>query len=166
MIRKKGLIEVLCGEADTEELLDSLENLPDGDYKFLIYDEAKNRSLPQLKYLFGIVLKTISESLPDHPQIDALYRYFEEVYAPIHVCRIAGEKFEYFDLKNEKPIELDNVIKKIVQHAATQWNIKIEERDALKLPGAQEAYVDAYTEMWKHHLSSNTLSNNSNECRS
>lgn len=166
MIRKKGLIEVLCGEADTKELLDSLDNLQDGEYKFLIYDEAKNRSLPQLKYLFGIVLKTISDALPGHPKIDALYRYFEEVYAPIHVCEIDGEKFEYFDLKNEKPIELDNVIKKIVQHAAKQWNIKIEERDALRLPGAQEAYIGAYTEMWKHHLSSNTLSNNSNECRS
>ena len=119
MIKKRGRVEILCGEADTEELLDSLENLPDGEYKFLIYDEAKNRSLPQLKYLFGIVLKQISDALPEHPKIDALYRYFEEVYAPIHVCTIAGEKYQYFDLKNEKPIELDNVIRKIVQHAAS-----------------------------------------------
>ena len=70
MIKKKGRVEVLCGEADTEELLDSLENLPDGEYKFLIYDEAKNRSLPQLKYLFGIVLKQISDALPEHPKIE------------------------------------------------------------------------------------------------
>lgn len=164
MIKKKGLVEVLCGEADTKELLDSLEKLPDGEYKFLIYNEAKNRSLPQLKYLFGIVLKTIAESLSDHPSIDALYRYFEEVYAPIHVCMIAGEKFEYFDLKNEKSIELDNVIRQIIQHATEKWGIKIEEQDALKLPGAQEAYLDAYTDMWKHRLSTKTLSDNSDEC--
>ena len=38
-----------------------------GDYTILIMDDTKNKSLPQLKYLFGVVLKTISEQLPTHP---------------------------------------------------------------------------------------------------
>ena len=160
MIRKKGLVIIENGEADTKELLDSVEQLPDGEYKFLLYDEAKNRALPQLKYLFGTVLKTISESLPEHPQIEALYRYFEEIYAPMHTCIIRGEKYEYFDLKNEKTIELDNVIQKIIRHAATEWGIKIEDREALRLPGAQEAYIDAYTDMWKSYFSNHIISNN------
>lgn len=149
MIKKKGTIVVYNGDASTQELMDSVDGLKDGEYGFLIYDNSKNRLLPQLKYLFGVVLKTISENLSSHPSVEALYRYFEEVYAPIHKSNIQGEAFEYFDLKNENTIELDNVIEKIIQHATDQWNIKIPTRDELKQAEARELYVDAYAGMWK-----------------
>lgn len=151
MIKIKSLVEVQEGKANKREIIDSLNKLPDGEYEFLLYDNKKNRSLPQLKYLFGVVLRTISDNLPDHPPVDALYRYFEEVYAPIHVCNIQGERYEYFDLKNEKSIEMDDVIEKIIHHAATQWNIKVLTKEEVRESEARELYIDAYAEMWKLH---------------
>lgn len=150
MIKSKGIIMVQGDYADMKEFKDSLDNLPDGEYGYLLFDKQKNRSLPQLKYLFGVVLKTISENLPDHPSIDALYRYFEEIYAPIHTCYINGEKYEYFDLKNEKSIEMDDVIEKIIHHATNQWNISILSKEEIKASEAREPYMDAYSEMWKN----------------
>lgn len=150
MIKAKGLIEVLNDNADTKELIDSVDNLPDGEYGFLIFDKQKNRSLPQLKYLFGVVLKTISDNLDDHPPVDALYRYFEEIYAPINTCNIQGEKYDFFDLKNEKSIEMDDVIERIIHHATTTWGITIPSKDEIKAPEASEAYMGAYADMWKN----------------
>lgn len=152
MIKKKGVVSIHTNGADTRELLDSVATLSEGEYNFLIYDNEKNRPLPQLKYLFGVVLKTISDQLPEHPPVESLYRYFEEVYAPLHTTYIAGEKYEYFDLKSEKSIEMDDVINMIVRHAATQWNITIPEKDKLGAPEAKELYVDAYAEMWKNRI--------------
>lgn len=157
MIKKRGSFEVYKERADLEELIDSIDELPEGEYEYILIDKKKNRSLPQLKYLFGVVLKTISDGLPNHPTVDALYRYFEEVYAPIHVCEIDGEKFEYFDLKNENSTEVDIVIQQIVRHAAKQWGIKILERDFLKTPEARELYVDANYDLWKR-ISENSSS--------
>lgn len=150
MIKMKGVIEVHEDYTDTQELQDSVDRLSEGKYNFLIYDDNKNRSLPQLKYLFGVVLKTISEKLPSHPSIDALYRYFEEVYAPLHTCTIEGEKFDYFDLKNEKSIELDSVTERIIQHATEQWNISIPTREEMKEAEARSLYAEAYAETWKN----------------
>ena len=149
MIRKRGSFEVRKEGADLEELIDFADQLRDGEYEFVIFDKRKNRSLPQLKYLFGVVLKTISDQLPDHPPVDALYRYFEDVYAPIHVCEIDGKKFEYFDLKNENATEVDDVIQRIVRHATIEWGIEIPERDFLKLPEARQLYVEANYDLWK-----------------
>ena len=148
MIRSKGIIIVHDGYADTEELLDSVDDLPDGEFGYLLFDKEKNRSLPQLKYLFGVVLKTISEQLEDHPSVDALYRYFEEIYAPILTCDIQGERFEYFDLKHAKSIEMDDVITKIIHHAKQEWGIEMPTRDELKSAEASEAYLGAYAHTW------------------
>jgi hypothetical protein len=153
MMKKQGVIEVHNGNADTRELLDSVAHLPkEGTFLFYLYDDTRNRPLPQLKYLFGTVLKTISDQLPDHPSVESLYRYFEEVYAPIHTTYINGEKYEYFDLKNEKSIEMDDVIGMIIHHAAEQWGIKILSREELSSKEAQGNYADAQAEMWKLHL--------------
>lgn len=150
MIKLEGSFEVHEKGAGYKELEGYVNRLPPGDYNFVIYDNKKNRSLPQLKYLFGVVLKTISEKLPNHPPVNALYRYFEEIYAPIHVCNLPGlANYEYFDLKSEPTIELNNVIDNIIQHARNEFNISIPERNTLKLPEAKEAYVGAYTEMWR-----------------
>ena len=113
-----------------------------------------NKSLPQLKYLFGVVLKTISEQLPTHPPVDALYRYFEEIYAPIHVCDLpGGEKYEYFNLKNEKASEMNEVIERIIHHVNTEWGIKVMLKDKTKMPEAKELWAGAYTEQWNLPLS-------------
>lgn len=152
MIKKQGIVQVHDHDAVNGELHDSVAALPDGEYNFLIYDNSRNRPLPQLKYFFGTVLKTISDRLPDHPPVEALYRYFEETYAPMHTTYVGGEKFEYFDLKSEKSIEMDGVIEKVIRHAATQWGIKVPLKDAMSAPEAKELYIGAYTEMWKDHV--------------
>lgn len=152
MIRAKGIIEVREGCADTDELLDSVDELPNGEYGYLLFDKKKNRSLPQLKFLFGYVLKTLSEELEGHPEPKALYRYFEEIYAPIHSCKIPGEdkEYTYFDLKNEKATEMDFVIEKIIHHAMSEWKIDLLSRDRLKAAEAQEAFAGAYAETWEN----------------
>lgn len=150
MIKKKGIIKIYDNDdADFKELNDSVDGLPNGEYGFLIYDNSKNRALPQLKYLFGVVLKTISEKMESHPSPEALYRWFEELYAPIHTSYIEGEKFEYFDLKNEKSIELDNVINMIIRHAAERWNISVPSREEMRESQAREPYAEAYAGTWK-----------------
>lgn len=76
-IRSKGIVTINDGDVDLNEFKESLYDLSDGEYGFLIFDKEKNKTLPQLKYLNGVVLKRISEELPEHPGISALYRYFE-----------------------------------------------------------------------------------------
>lgn len=153
MIKAKGIIDVHNGYADTSELMDSVDHLGEGEYGYLLFDKTKNRSLPQLKFLFGYLLPTLSEQLENHPEPEALYRYFEEIYAPIHSCDIPGEErtFEYFDLKNENAAEMSNVIEKIIHHAMSEWHIDLLDRDLIKSSEAQEAYAGAYAEMWKNY---------------
>ena len=146
-IRSKGIVTINDGDVDLNEFKESLYDLSDGEYGFLIFDKEKNKTLPQLKYLNGVVLKRISEELPEHPGISALYRYFEELYAPI----LKDETYEYFDLKSAKSSEMNEVIEKIIHHAKTKWNIEIITRDELKLPSASEPYADAYASQWKDY---------------
>lgn len=156
MLHSQTRLIVQDGKACTEATNLAIDKLSDGDYTVLILDDTKNKSLPQLKYLFGVVLKRISEELPTHPPVDALYRYFEEIYAPIHTCDLPeGEKYEYFSLKNEKASEMNKVIESIIHHANTEWGIEIEPRDAIKLPEAKELWAGAYTEQWNLPLSQN-----------
>lgn len=159
MIKSKGSFEIHDYETFPKELVKTVESLPEGKYNYIVYDDKKNPALPQLKYLFGVVLQTISNNLPTHPPVDALYRYFEELYAPVHTCIINGQLFDYFDLKAEKSIEMNNVINDIIHHATSQWGITIEERDTLKAPEAAEVYMDAYIEMWKN-LTNNIIHTN------
>lgn len=79
MIRAKGIIQVHNGYADTDELLDSVDELPDGEFGYLLFDKQKNRSLPQLKFLFGYLLKTLSEEfrgIPVQKPYTAILRRF------------------------------------------------------------------------------------------
>lgn len=154
MLHGQARLVIQNNEAVTNETLAIVEKLKDGDYTVLILDDAKNRSLPQLKYLFGIVLKTISEQLSTHPPVDALYRYFEELYAPIHVCNLPnGEKFEYFNLKNEKAAQMNEVIERIIHHAKTEFGIDIMAKTKTSMPEAKELWAGAYTEQWNLQLS-------------
>lgn len=151
MIKKKGPLLVDKGEAQTEALEDAVFELKDGEYEFLIFDNRKNRALPQLKYLFGVVLMSISEGLPSHPPINALYKYFSDLYSELHVCDIQGENFRYTDLKTENATEVGNVIDKIIHHAATKWGIRVPTSDELKSADSKELYTDAYIEMWRNY---------------
>jgi hypothetical protein len=151
MIKSKGIVNVYKNNADKQELLQDVESLGDGEYGYLIFDKQSNKALPHLKYLFGIILKGISDELPDHPPVDALYRYFEEIYAPVRTCNIRGEKYEYFDLKNEKSNEVNDVIEKIIHHAETEWNISgFLKRDELKASEARAPYLEAYASQWEN----------------
>lgn len=150
MIKKKSTFDINDGCAEINEVLDIIDTLPDGHYNVLVYDDKKNRALPQLKYLCGVVLHAISEQLEEHPSINALYRYYEERFSPLRVCQINGQRFSYRDLKNEKAIEVNEVIEKIIHHATTQLGITIPSVEDMKTPGAKELYVDAYVEMWKN----------------
>lgn len=154
MIRSKGIVEVHEGYADTSELKEAVDILPNGEYGYLLFDKKKNRSLPQLKFLFGYILKTLSEELEGNPDPEALYSYFEELYAPIHRCKIPGEEneFEYFDLKNEPAAEMDYVINEIIHHAKKEWDIDLLTRERLKAAEAAELYAGAYADTWKNYL--------------
>lgn len=152
MIKKRGSFSVHKEGADTRELIDSVDALREGDYEYLIYDKRKNRSLPQLKYLFGVVLKTISDSLADHPPVDALYRWFEQAYSPIHSCNIEGSVYEYTDLKNENSATVEAFIQKVIRHARDRWGIEITDQDALKTPECSQQYIEAYAEVWRNIL--------------
>ena len=150
MIKKKGAFEVNDGYAEIEEVQNAIDTLPDGQYNFLIYDNKKNRTLPQLKYLCGVVLHAISEQLPEHPSINALYRYYEQKFSPTHICQFNGQRFSYQDLKNEKAIEVNDVIDKIIHHATTQLGVTVPSVEDVKSPGSQDLYADAYIEVWKN----------------
>lgn len=132
----------------------TVSSLKDGDYVALIMDDTKNRSLPQMKYLFGVVLRAVSDTLPEHPSVDALYRYFERLYAPSHVCNLpGGQRFEYRNLKSEKAIEVNKVVERIVHHITTEWGIDILPRKKVTAPEAKELWAGAYTEQWNLPLS-------------
>ena len=60
MLHGQARLIVQDNKAAKQEIELAIGNLKDGDYTILIMDDTKNKSLPQLKYLFGVVLKTIS----------------------------------------------------------------------------------------------------------
>ena len=75
-------------------------------------------------------------------------------YTDIHVCDLpGGEKYEYFNLKNEKASEMNEVIERIIHHVNTEWGIKVMLKDKTKMPEAKELWAGAYTEQWNLPLS-------------
>lgn len=158
MIKGKGKIRKLDGVLYKKELDEVLEKLKDSDdgYDFLVYDHKNNRQLPNLTYLHAVVLKQISDELPDHPSVTALYKYFEEIFAPEHTCTINGKEYTYFDLKNEKSIDFGNVVEKIAKYVQKHWNITIISQDEIRNAEAREFFAKAYAKLdvdWKHFLS-------------
>lgn len=145
MIKSKGTLSVSDGRVLVQGL-----KLPDGDYNYIIYDNGKNRALPYLKYLYGVVLKTISDTMLSHPPVEVLYKYFERLYGREIICEIDGEPVAVYDLKGLLSLEeADKTIDNIVRHAHQKWGIQIPDRASLTAPECREAYIDSYTEMWK-----------------
>ena len=158
MIKGQGKFRKIAGTLQKRELDVVLDELPDGEnFKFLIVDDKPNRVLPQLTYLFSVLLKVISDQLPDHPSTSALYRYFEDEFAPLHTCTINGERYEYCDLKREKAIDVGKFIEKVAEFARTEWNLEIPENKDLRKPENNELYSQAYLQQevdWCRFLSS------------
>ena len=152
----------VAGHAVIDEFRKACEELPDnGKYQFVICDDKKNRNLPFLSYFFSVVLKYISDALPDHPGTKALYRYFEDMYAPIHTVRINGRQFKYCDLKSEKAVDVNGVIEKVVEYALQEWGIEVPRQDDMKDPEMRELYSQAYLNQevdWSNFISSRKLS--------
>ena len=158
MIKQKGIIQIEDGCPNIAELKQSIAKLKNGNYEFYILDDMQNRVLPHLKYLNGVVLKTISENLPDHPDVGALYRYYEQKFAPEHTCDLLGDKFTYKDLKTEPAVEVIDVINRIIHHALTELGIRVPTLEDMKKAEAKELYVGAYAEIWKDYFSVNSSS--------
>lgn len=162
MIRGKGKLMKVAGHTVADEFIEACEKLPDNeDYLFVICDNTKNRNLPYLSYLFSVVLKYISDSLPQHPGTTALYKYFEDMFAPIHIVKIDNEQFEYCDLKSEKARDVNDVIEKIVEYAQKEWGIEVPRNEDMKDPIIRELHSQAYLNQevdWSNFISSRKLS--------
>lgn len=148
----------MAGHLYVDELNAALDNLPDGeDFKFLIVDNKRNRALPYLTYLFSVVLKALSDQLPDKPPTKALYRYFEEIFAPEHTCTIDGKAYTYQDMKSEKSNDFDVFIERIIDYSTKKWGVVFPEREELKDPKYREYYTQSYLEQeaeWISFISS------------
>lgn len=158
MIKGKGKLMKVAGHTVVDEFMRVCEKLPDNDnYLFVICDDTKNKNLPYLSYFFSVVLKYISDSLPDHPSTTALYKYFEDMFAPIHVVKINGMQFEYCELKSEKASDVNNIIEKVVEYALKEWGIEVPRQEDLKDPKVRELHSQAYLNQeveWSNFISS------------
>ncbi|MGL5690374.1 MAG: hypothetical protein ACRDD8_06065 [Bacteroidales bacterium] len=148
-IKTKGVVTIINGRYNLRDVEESLSMLTDGEYSFFICDKKKNRTMPQLKYLFGVVLRRIADELEgERADVNDLYRFFEKKFAPIKTISINGEECIVQDLKNSTHQEMGDVIEQIVLFAERELNISMPTRDELKLPQASEAYVNAYNDQW------------------
>lgn len=158
MIKGKGTFRKVAGTLQDEELKKALSKLPDNQsFEFVIVDQKDNRLLPYQIYLFNVVLKSISEQLDDHPSTEALYRYFEEKFAPPHICTIHGEKFTYFNLKGERKDDVVNFVERISEYVQKHWNIEFPDIQELKDVKVRDSYATAYLKQdidWSNFISS------------
>ena len=146
----KDILQIQDGDVELRRFKRRLLELDDGEYSVFICNKAKNKSLSQLKYLFGVVLRTIANELEgDRSTVNDLYRFFERKYAPMKTVSLNGEDLVVQDLKNCSSKEMGDVIEQIIRFADSELGITIGSREQLKDPEAQEAYVDAYNNQWE-----------------
>jgi len=152
----------VAGHTVIDEFKAACEKLPDNDnYLFVICDNTKNRNLPYISYFFSIVLKYLSDALPDHPGTTALYKFFEDMFAPIHTSKINGQQFEYCELKSEKARDVNDIIEKVVEYAQKEWGIEVPRNEDLREPELRELHSQAYLNQevdWSNFISSRKLS--------
>lgn len=148
----KDLSIIKCnGEYSIDLLRHELNKIPDGDYRVLVMDYQRNRALPFLKYLFGVVLKEISAQT--NISVDGLYKFFERKFAPVRTVEIDGEDFTFQDIKEEKSKILQDFTDNVIKYADQTWGIKITERSELQPKEAQAPYASAYTDQWREYIS-------------
>ncbi len=146
----KDILQIQEGDVELRRFKRRLLELDDGEYSIFICNKSKNKSLSQLKYLFGVVLRTIANELEgDRATVNDLYRFFERKYAPMKTVSLNGEDLVVQDLKNCSSKEMGDVIEQIIRFADSELGITIGSREQLKEPEAQEAYVDAYNNQWE-----------------
>ena len=163
MIKGKGKLTKVAGHTVVDDFKQACAKLSDGNYLFVICDETKNRNLPYLSYLFSVVLKYLSDALPSHPNTTALYKFFEDMFAPIHTSIINGKQFRYCELKSEKSTDVNEVIEKIVEYALNEWGIEVPRQEDMKDPENRELYSQAYLNQeadWSSFISSHKKSKN------
>ncbi len=159
MIKKHGEFRKEAGVLYTAELKEALDGLKDGEYMFTFANKDKNRAMNKLAYLHSIVLRTTAEKLaelnPDKDPVSPaqLYRYFEDLFAPIHTCVINNKKYEYFDLKSETSDEIGAVTEKIAQYVEKKWGIHIPTEEELNSAPFYQTYAEAYMNQWKGYWS-------------
>lgn len=158
MTIKTGKLRKVGGILYNKELKAALSQLGDNEnYIFYIADDKRNRNLPNLSYLFSVVLKYISDKLPEHPPTEALYRYFEQKFALVHTCLINGKEFKYTDAKREKSSDVNDFIERVVEFSRKEWGIEIPDNDELRDPENREFYVQAHAQAeidWNSFISS------------
>lgn len=146
----KDILQIQEGDVELRRFKRRLLELDDGEYSIFICNKSKNKSLSQLKYLFGVVLRTIANELEgDRATVNDLYRFFERKYAPMKTVSLNGEDLVVQDLKNCSSKEMGDAIEQIIRFADSELGITIGSREQLKDPEAQEAYVDAYNNQWE-----------------
>ena len=164
---KKGKFSKFNGKLIADELKQACDKLPDNnDYIFAIADSGKVRKLSPITYLFSVVLTYLSETLQDHPKPVAIYKYFEDMFAPIHTCTINGEQFDYCELKSEKSIDVNNFIERVVEYAQNEWGVEVPRNETMAKPENRELYSQAYLNQdvdWSSVISS--LKSKDNERR-
>lgn len=129
-----------------DAIMNQVSNLLPGHYTLFICDEKRNRSIGQLKYLFGVVLKMISAETGE--EVNDLYRFFERKFAPCKSVTVNGEEIITQDLKSCSSAEFGTVIEKIVDIAEHDLGIIIPDQDQIRESIAQDIYVDAYNDQW------------------
>lgn len=157
MIKGKGKIRNV-GVLQDKELQKALSKMKAGDeWDFLLTDHRANRQVPQLTYLFSVVLKQISDMLPDHPSTMSLYRYFEEKFAPCRTETINGVPYKYRDIKSERSVDINDFIERIVKAAQKSWGIEIVSNEKLMTAEERDTWSQVYRKQevdWSNFLSS------------
>ena len=163
MIKGKGKIRNV-GILQDSELTAALQKMKPGDeWDFLLTYDRGNRQLPQLTYLFSVVLKAISDKLPDHPSTISLYRYFEDLLAPRHDVTINGTPYTYKDLKSEKSVDINVFVEKVVETARESWGIEIPTQAHLGTAEERDTWSMVYRQQevdWCNFLSSRNNKSN------
>jgi hypothetical protein len=159
VIKKHGTIRIQGDTRDLTELNDALAQLKDDEYLFVFANKDKNRAMNKLVYFHSVVLRTIAEKLAEkNPDSDpappmALYRYFEELFAPIHTCKVNEKEYDYFDLKSENASEIGMVIEKTIQYVKKKWGIHVPTEEELNTAPYYKMYAEAYMNQWKGYWS-------------
>ena len=126
-----------------------LESLEPGDYAVYICNKKKNKTLSQLKYLFGVVLRGIADYVGgDRYSVNDLYRFFEKQFAPTKAIELNGVEHITQDLKHCTSKEMGDVIEDIMDWSSRELGVSFPDRKELSEPQNQEEYVKAYNDEW------------------
>lgn len=143
----KDVVYKCDGNSNLQHIKRRMEDLQDGEYAIYICDKSKSKTLPQLKYYFGVILRGISE-VTGYTQ-NELYRFFEKEFCPMNTIEIQGKEVVIQDFKSLSSKAAGEVIERVIQWAGENLGLEFESREDLKDKDAEEAYVGAYNDQWQ-----------------